>query len=311
MSNAARLWSHRALPEEPGALISARDDDGWAATEDPAVIWHVTGLDCRPPYLNSYTTHRLDEVLGWAIDVWESRLVLSARNCLLHRESPLAFHLDYEPADLNPGRDFHAGVGAFTGWVLGCRSRPTVRPFDNNSAEFRDDLPTIRRVFDTLGDNRLQWAIAHDDIVHGLRESDLDSELRRFIGLLINDLILVRAGHVAVPRRGSRRNPVQAVPAEAPRARTEFVLTGVTLLHARETVDQFAQTVTQPLEARVSKAARRRDPDRYPPGAILVEVETLADPQSFATLTALATLIGTEGHWSEWRSDDTRIVPIG
>lgn len=308
-SDVAELWSHRAIPESPGVLITALDDDGWAATADPVTIWLVTGVDCLPHSLNNYTPHRLDEVLGCVIDYWEADLVLRAGNCLLRRESSLAFYLDYDPSDLNPGWDPAAGVGAFTGWVLGCRSRPTVRPFGNNSTEFRDDLPRIRRVFETLGSNRLQWAIAHDEIVYGLRECDLGEELRRFIGLLIDDLILVRAGYVGLPGPRSDGAPIRAVPAAAPRAETEFVLTGVALLYARETVYGFAGTATLPVGARVFRAARGRDSDRYPPGAIRVEVDTLTDLESFETVKALARLLKTEGHWTEWKLGESRTVP--
>lgn len=151
------------------------------------------------------------------------------------------------------------------------------------------------------------WSQQHDAIVDGQIAPDLDEPLRRFVGLLIVDLILARAGYLAAFDPRPSEDHVQAIPADADTANIEFVITHLTLRRARELVYDFAADTQIPFSVAVYRAARGSDPERYPPNAIRVEVETLATPTAFNTVRRLANMLGVSGKWVEsshegWRS---------
>ncbi|MCT7366339.1 hypothetical protein [Mycolicibacterium llatzerense] len=296
------LWLHRSNPQPAGTLISAINDDGWVATDAHDVVWHVTGLDCMPPHLNRYTPISLDDLIGWTIDEWEADFVLNADNRLL-RESRLSFYIDYEPADLNPGWEPRSGVGAFTGWVVRAEPEVTAEPLGANNVLFHDHLPVIQDVLSRIGDDRLEWAVAHDAIVGGALEKDLSEPLRVFVGLLIVDLILARAGYLtqADATFGSQR--IEAIPADVDTATTEFVVSHLTLLRTRQLVHPFAETTDIPFDIHAHRTAHGIHPEKYPPDAIKVTVETLETPDAFDAVRRLAGLLGVAGTWSAGTSD--------
>lgn len=299
------LWLHRANPQPAGTLISAINDDGWAATEVPDIVWHVTGLDCMPPNLNRYTPIGLDDLIGWTLDEWEADFVLNADNRLL-RESRLSFYIDYEPSDLNPGWEPRSGVGAFTGWVVHAEPEVSAEPLGDNNVQFVDQLPTIQDVLSRIGSDRLEWAVAHDAIVGGALEKDLSEPMRMFVGLLIVDLVLARAGYLSQPDTTVRGERVEAISDGAATATTEFVVPHLTLLQTRQIIHPFAETTGVPFEIHAHRTADGVHPEKYPPDAIKVTVETLETPDAFDAVRRLAALLGVEGTWSARTPDGHR-----
>lgn len=310
------LWKHLTEPQQAGYFVFYCNDDGLAATEDPLLVSHVSGIDSISPYLAGYGEPvRADDLLKRTLFIKHRRRQHDSAGLLL-RESSFSHYIDYPIDKRNPGWEPHPAIGCMCGWVVHPEaSPPYAEVYGTNNAAFAPAIEQINSYLAGIGRHRIEWAVAHDLLVTGRAESAWTLGLRMFVGDILIDLIVARAGYLhQLPGEPWRDRQVKAIPPGHSLISVELVVEDRSLLDTRHTVWEFADTAESVMRPAVRRSSGARNSANYPSGSILVRIQTADDDAGNNAVRQLAGLLGVSAAVKEGGFDrgwTSRIIEAG
>ncbi len=223
-TNLSPLWDHLARPRPAGQLIMAHNDDAWVATERPHIILHLRGLLTQePPGLFRHIEINAWELIDFILDRDEAELILRYGNRITE-PNPLYYFVTYDPGADNPGWSPYEGVGHFTGWRVCAHpsGRVTASPMraDDENALYEQAVNTALEK--TTDHREALWFLRHR-FLSARGDSPQETEFRRFMTLVLLDLIFARSGYlIPIPDHDAFDYRIMSIPEETPVADLEL-----------------------------------------------------------------------------------------
>ncbi|TLP90592.1 hypothetical protein FEF26_15215 [Nesterenkonia salmonea] len=202
----------------------AHNEGAWVATERPHIILHLRGLLTQePPGPFRHTEVNVWELIDFILDWDEAELILRHGNQITEA-NPLYYFLTYDPSADNPGWSSYEGVGHFTGWHVwahpsGRVTASPIRADDENALHEQ----AVNTALAKTTDHREALCFLRQRFHSARGDSPHETAFRRFMTLVLLDLIFVRSGYlIPIPDHDAFDYRIMSIPEETPVADLEL-----------------------------------------------------------------------------------------